>query len=109
MNLNETIQQELMGAGEGTEKTPIKININGNNLEFDSLESLNSNLNEALSSVGSEYKQMKQRLEELEAQASRGQVVEDDTPVDTGKFSQEKFISLLKDNPVEAFICSANC
>lgn len=101
MDLNETIQQELMGSGEKA-ANPIKITINGNNMEFDSVEQLNENLTQALSSVGAEYKQMKERLTELENQ--RGQVVEDDAPVqDTGKFSQEKFLNLLKENPVDAF------
>ena len=100
MDLNETIQQELMGS-EGKTANPIKITINGNNMEFESVEHLNENLTQALSQVGSEYKQMKERLAELEA---RGQVVEDDAPVqDTGKFSQEKFLNLLKENPVDAF------
>jgi len=95
MDLNETIQQELMGS-EGKTANPIKITINGNNMEFESVEHLNENLTQALSQVGSEYKQMKERLAELEA---RGQVVEDDAPVqDTGKFSQEKFLNLLKEN-----------
>ena len=47
MDLNETIQQELMGS-EGKTANPIKITINGNNMEFESVEHLNENLTQML-------------------------------------------------------------
>lgn len=103
MDLNKAIQDELNGvSSEGS--TTLKINVNGSEITFNSIEEMNQNLTEALATVGSEYQQMKQRLAELESQPTRGQVVEDDDiPVETGKFSQSKFLDLLKDNPVEAF------
>lgn len=101
MDLNQVIQEELAGSNK-PESTPLKVAINGQEITFTSVDELNRNLNEALTTVGSEYQQMKARLAELEA--ARGQtVVEDDTPVDTGKFSQDRFLDLLKTDPVSAF------
>ncbi len=101
MDLTQTIQEELMGTSNNEEK-PLKVNLNGQEITFTSVDDLNRNLTEALSTVGSEYQQMKARLVELEA--NQGQTVQDDEPVaDTGKFSQDKFLALLKENPVEAF------
>ncbi len=103
MDLNKVIQDELNGVSN-TEKTPLKVNINGSEITFDTVEDLNKNLTEALATVGSEYQQMKNKLAELEANQYRGQTVDtDDEIVETGKFSQTKFLDLLKENPVEAF------
>lgn len=103
MDLNQVIQDELNGVSN-SEKTPLKVNINGSEITFDTVEDLNKNLTEALATVGSEYQQMKHKLAELEANQYRGQTVEDDdVQVETGKFNQSKFLDLLKENPVEAF------
>lgn len=103
MDLNQAIQDELKGTSS-KEESPLEININGSKVTFNTVEELNQNLTEALATVSGEYQQMKQKLAELETSSNRGQVVEDDTEVlDTGKFSQSKFLDLLKDNPVEAF------
>lgn len=103
MDINQAIHEELTGANSTT-GTPLSVEINGQKITFNSPEELNQNLQEALNSVGNEYRQMKQQLAEYQAglNTNPGQTVESDDSADTGKFSQARYIELLHDNALEA-------
>jgi len=103
MDINQAIHEELTG-NETTQSSPLSVEINGQKITFNSPEELNQNLQEALNSVGNEYRQMKQQLAEYQAGLNQnpGQTVDTDDSADTGKFSQARYIELLRDNALEA-------